>query len=55
MARPVLILIPGLLNDETLWTDQVGAPSPRFDTRVADITRGETMDALALVRWMDRA
>jgi len=41
-----LILIPGLLNDADLWRDQVAALSPRFDVRVADITRGETMAAL---------
>ncbi|MDQ8028636.1 MAG: alpha/beta fold hydrolase [Brevundimonas sp.] len=46
MAGPVLILIPGLLNDADLWRDQVAALSDRFDVRVADITRGETMDAL---------
>lgn len=46
MPRPVLILIPGLLNDEDLWRDQVVALSSRFDVRVADITQGETMAAL---------
>lgn len=46
MAGPVLILIPGLLNDAELWRDQIAALSSRFDIRVADITRGETMDAL---------
>lgn len=46
MPGPVLILIPGLLNDADLWRDQVAALSGRFDVRVADITRGETMDAL---------
>ena len=45
-AGPVLILIPGLLNDADLWRDQVAALSSRFDVRVADITRGETMAAL---------
>lgn len=47
MTAPVLILIPGLLNDADLWRDQVAALSGRFDVRVADITRGETMEALA--------
>lgn len=46
MTRPVLILIPGLLNDADLWRDQVAALSSRYDVRVADITRGETMAAL---------
>lgn len=47
MQRPCLILIPGLLNDAELWRDQVEALSPIYDVRVADITRGETMAALA--------
>lgn len=46
MSRSPLILIPGLLNDADLWRDQVGALSDRFEVRVADITRGETMEAL---------
>ena len=46
MSGPPLILIPGLLNDADLWRDQVAALSPRFDIKVADITRGETMAAL---------
>jgi pimeloyl-ACP methyl ester carboxylesterase len=46
MTAAPLILIPGLLNDADLWRDQVAALSGRFDVRVADITRGETMDAL---------
>ncbi|WP_439472974.1 alpha/beta fold hydrolase [Brevundimonas sp.] len=46
MSRASLILIPGLLNDADLWRDQVAALSDRFDVWVADITRGETMDAL---------
>jgi len=47
MQRPCLILIPGLLNDAELWRDQVVALTPIYDVRVADITRGETMAALA--------
>jgi len=46
MSPTPLILIPGLLNDADLWRDQVAALSSRFDVRVADITRGETMAAL---------
>lgn len=42
----MLILIPGLLNDADLWRDQVAALSGRFDVQVADITQGETMEAL---------
>lgn len=46
MSGSPLILIPGLLNDADLWRDQVAALSERFEVRVADITRGETMAAL---------
>jgi pimeloyl-ACP methyl ester carboxylesterase len=46
VSGPPLILIPGLLNDADLWRDQVAALSSRFDVKVADITRGETMAAL---------
>lgn len=47
MSRPCLVLIPGLLNDDELWRDQIEALSPDFDVRVADITRGSTMPELA--------
>ncbi|WP_395943571.1 alpha/beta fold hydrolase [Brevundimonas sp.] len=47
MTRPCLVLIPGLLNDADLWRDQVEALSPIYDVRVADITQGESLAALA--------
>lgn len=47
MDKPCLILIPGLLNDAELWRDQAAALMPVYDVRIADITRGETMEALA--------
>jgi pimeloyl-ACP methyl ester carboxylesterase len=46
VSRSPLILIPGLLNDADLWRDQVAALSGRFDVRVVDITRGDTMEVL---------
>ena len=45
-ARPELVLVPGLLNDADLWRDQIAALSDVARCRVADITRGETMEAL---------
>lgn len=50
----MLILIPGLLNDADLWRDQVAALSGRFDVQVADITQGETMEALVdgVSQWL---
>lgn len=47
MDRPCLVLIPGTLNDAELWRDQTAVLSSDFDVRVADITSGETMPALA--------
>lgn len=46
-SRPQLILIPGLLNDAGLWRDQLAGLAALADCRVADITRGESMQALA--------
>lgn len=42
-----LVLIPGLLNDGDLWSDQIAALSPRLRCHVADITRGRTLGELA--------
>lgn len=47
MQRAPLVLIPGLLNDGELWADQVAALGDIADCRVADITRAETMEAMA--------
>lgn len=45
--RPVLILIPGLLNDGDLWRDQIAALSGEVDCRVADTSRGRSLRELA--------
>ncbi len=47
MSLPPLILIPGLLNDAELWRDQVAALSDVADCRVADITRDDSLEAMA--------
>lgn len=47
MALPQLILVPGLLNDADLWRDQVAALADVARPVVADITRGESLEALA--------
>jgi len=47
-SRPVLVLIPGLLNDAELWRDQVAALSDTATCVVPDITRGDTLKGLAL-------
>lgn len=45
--RPDLVLVPGLLNDADLWRDQVEALSDLRRIWIADITRRDTMRALA--------
>lgn len=47
MARPCLILIPGLLNDAEMWREVAALLSEMVDVRVADITQGETLEELA--------
>lgn len=42
-----LVLVPGLLNDADLWRDQIAALAGLCTPVVADITRGETLGALA--------
>ncbi|MGI6246474.1 MAG: alpha/beta fold hydrolase [Pseudochelatococcus sp.] len=44
---PRLVLIPGLLNDAELWRDQIAGLAGVARPVVADITRGETLAALA--------
>ncbi len=47
MTRPVLLLLPGLLCDARLWRDQVAALGGRARCIVADLTRDETLAAMA--------
>lgn len=47
MSLPQLILIPGLMNDAELWRDQLENLADVARPVVADITRGETLAALA--------
>lgn len=46
-AKPTLILLPGLLCDDALWAHQVEGLASVADVRVADLTGGDTMAALA--------
>ncbi len=45
--RLYLLLLPGLLNDAELWRDQIAGLSDIADCHVPDLTRGETLEALA--------
>lgn len=47
MALPQIILVPGLLNDAELWSDQIAGLADVARPVVADITRGETLAELA--------
>lgn len=42
-----LVLVPGLLNDATLWQDQIKSLSGVVNVTVADITKGATLQELA--------
>jgi pimeloyl-ACP methyl ester carboxylesterase len=45
--RQNLLFLPGLLCDERLWRDQIGAMGDVAHATVADLTRDDNMDALA--------
>lgn len=47
MSGIPLILCPGLLNDAALWAHQTAHLADLAETSVADLTRGETIAALA--------
>jgi pimeloyl-ACP methyl ester carboxylesterase len=47
MPLPQLILLPGLLNDAELWRDQINGLADVARPVVADLSRGETLEALA--------
>src|ERR1700733_15009711 len=45
--RIPLVLLPGLLCDEALWRNQLNALKTLADCRTADLTRQDSMQALA--------
>ena len=45
--RPVLALLPGLLCDAALWRHQIPALEPRFDCFVPDLSRDDSLPAMA--------
>lgn len=45
--KPVLAFLPGLLCDGALWRHQLAAFGDRFDCRVADFTRQDSIAAMA--------
>ena len=47
MSRTPLLLLPGLLCDERLWRDQMAGLAPVAAPVVADLTRDDTLAAMA--------
>lgn len=47
MTKQRLILIPGLMNDASLWTDQIHALHDIAACDVADITQQDSLEAMA--------
>lgn len=45
--RPTLLLLPGLLCDAALWASQIEALADIAECRVADLTRDDSIDAMA--------
>src|SRR5436309_8824000 len=47
MAKPSLILLPGLLCDAALWQAQIDRFADRFEITVADLTRDDSLRGMA--------
>ena len=47
MAKPGLVLLPGLLCDPALWQAQIDRFGDRFEIMVADLTRDASVRAMA--------
>jgi pimeloyl-ACP methyl ester carboxylesterase len=47
MARPTLMLLPGMLCDADLWQAQIDRFGDRFNVQVADLTRDDTLRGMA--------
>src|SRR4051794_5759752 len=47
MAKPSLVLLPGLLCDAALWQAQIDRFADRFEVTVADLTRDDSLRGMA--------
>lgn len=47
MEKTPLLLLPGLLCDENLWSHQISTLADIADISVADLTRDDTIEAMA--------
>ena len=49
--KPVLLLIPGMLNDAEVWKEVVPLLADVADIRLAEVTQGGDIRALAALAW----
>ncbi|NQU55850.1 MAG: hypothetical protein HQ513_01355 [Rhodospirillales bacterium] len=47
MTKTPLLLLPGLLCDENLWSHQIASLADIADISVADLTRDDSIEAMA--------
>lgn len=47
ITRETVILVPGLLCDADVWTDQIAALSPLYEVIVPDLTRHDSLQGMA--------
>lgn len=51
MTAPVLLLVPGMLNDERVWSEVASALRARADVRIADVTTQASIVDMADDAW----
>lgn len=49
--KPLALLIPGSLNDAEVWHDVAIALQDLAEVRIADVSRGQDMAAMAALAW----
>ena len=49
--KPVLLLIPGMLNTAAVWREVVPRLAPRFDVRIADVQTQSSIEEMARDAW----
>ena len=49
--KPVLLLIPGMLNTAAVWREVVPLLAPRFDVRIADVQTQSSIAEMARDAW----
>ena len=49
--KPVLLMIPGFLNDERVWADVAMRLRDSVEVRIAGVLPGESIDEMAAAAW----